>query len=259
MVQESAERDDEQTPREVAPTFKALVLCLLFGLTVVWAATDGAAAGMLWSVACLACGFVVGFLFGVPRVLEDEGKLGSSSIGRDDVRSRSHQRLAVNTNLTQTSDWLTKIIVGVGLVELKQIPDHLARAGEYIGGGLMRQASATSGAAASASQYASFSAGIVVYFSALGFLAGYLLTRMYFSPAFSRADEGLGLSENAKQAYRNTPLEQDGRKVQVSAPTGEVESLRRLPAERVPDTAEAQAIWARAQFDAGRYQDAAQV
>jgi hypothetical protein len=184
---------------------------------------------MLWSVACLACGFVVGFLFGVPRVLEDEGKLGSSSIGRDDVRSRSHQRRAVNTNLTQISDWLTKIIVGVGLVELKQIPDHLARAGEYIGGGLMRQASATSGAAASASQYASFSAGIVVYFSALGFLAGYLLTRC-ISARRSAAQTSAGLSENAKQAYRNTRLNRtDGRSGIRTDRRGQ--SLRRLPAE----------------------------
>ena len=40
---------------------------------------------------------------------------------------------------------------------------------------------------------------IVVYFSALGFLGGYLLTRLYLSPAFSRADEGLCLRRPERQ------------------------------------------------------------
>ena len=32
--------------------------------------------------------------------------------------------------------------------------------------------------------------------------------------------------------------------------------MQRLPAERVPDTSEALAVWARAQFDAGKHEDA---
>ncbi|MFN2445325.1 MAG: hypothetical protein ABR606_07060 [Vicinamibacterales bacterium] len=256
-------RRDEQTRHDLGLTFKSLLACLVVGLGVVWAATHGAAAGWLWSVACLACGFVVGFLFGVPRVLDDEPRREAGEPGRAEITTaRTRHRLAVNTNLTQISDWLTKIIVGVGLVELKQIPDHVARAGEYIGRSLATQAVPASSSAVPATQiaapsYASLAAAIVVFFSALGFLGGYLLTRMYFSPAFGRADEGLlALSETTKRALQTTPLEQEGRKVEVSATARETASLRRLSLRDVPHTAEGRAIWARAQFDAGRYADA---
>jgi hypothetical protein len=35
--------------------------------------------------------------------------------------------------IEQVSDWLTKIIVGVGLVELRSLPDDLMACAEYVG------------------------------------------------------------------------------------------------------------------------------
>jgi hypothetical protein len=61
----------------------------------------------------LGIGALVGFLFGIPRALateQPEGRLGFEQ----------------NTNLEQVSDWLTKIIVGVGLVEAKGLSGHLS-------------------------------------------------------------------------------------------------------------------------------------
>ncbi len=65
----------------------------------------------LWALAYCAAGFLVGFLFGIPRVLQGEDVLPGQ---------QPEYRQRVNTNLEQISDWLTKIIVGLGLVELRQ-------------------------------------------------------------------------------------------------------------------------------------------
>src|SRR4051812_35467695 len=53
-----------------------------------------------------AGGGLIGFLFGVPRV---------------DATQGAQSGITSNTNLEQVSDWLTKIIVGVSLVEFAQI------------------------------------------------------------------------------------------------------------------------------------------
>jgi tetratricopeptide (TPR) repeat protein len=45
-----------------------------------------------------------------------------------------------------------------------------------------------------------FAAAIIVYFSAIGFFAGYVLTRMFFSLAFGRFDKGLSTSELERAA-----------------------------------------------------------
>ena len=72
------------------------------------------AVGLLVSGSALAVGAVVGFLFGIPRaVLEPQNQ--SSAM------SRFETAYQVNTNLEQISDWLTKIIVGVTLVQIGKI------------------------------------------------------------------------------------------------------------------------------------------
>jgi len=81
----------------------------------------------------------------------------------------------VNTNLEEISDWLTKIIVGVSLVELQKIQVRLQEMAEFI-------AQSIGGAA-----QASFAYGLMVYFSTAGFLGSYLLTRLYLQRAFRDA------------------------------------------------------------------------
>ena len=138
-------------PSEPMVTAISLAAALFLGLVLAWAAAKGAAIALLWSLGFLAAGFVVGFLFGVPRVLDDASSSGQTeSAPKPQADGNRLQRLAVNTNLTQISDWLTKIFVGVGLVELREIPEHVARAGAYIGDGILGSIAAASGAASSA-------------------------------------------------------------------------------------------------------------
>jgi hypothetical protein len=61
--------------------------------------------------ASLAAAFLLGFLFGVPRAPSDGGG----------TRTRA------STNLEQIADWLTKILVGVGIAQFDEIGDAFGR------------------------------------------------------------------------------------------------------------------------------------
>src|SRR5665647_3653800 len=60
-------------------------------------------------------GFFLGFLFGIPKRNTDK-----------------ESAYNLSTNLVDISDWLTKIIIGLGLVEIRRIPGYLQSVGEYI-------------------------------------------------------------------------------------------------------------------------------
>jgi hypothetical protein len=150
----------------------------------------------LWAMAYCAGGFLVGFLFGIPRVLQANDT--KSADKEKSARPGYAQR--VNTNLEQISDWLTKIIVGLGLVQLRKIPQNLYDAATW----MARSFTPPDGNIA---QAASFSTSIIILFSVTGFVGGYLVTRLFIAGAFRRADTettetvtGSGISDDqAKQ------------------------------------------------------------
>lgn len=129
-----------------------------------------------WALAYFAAGFFGGFLFGIPRVLQDNAPVAEGTIPSTDQPYTQR----VNTNLEQISDWLTKIIVGLGLVELRAVPDHLYKAAVWMAQSL--------GLKPNDDTIASFSCAFIVYFAIVGFLAGYLITRLFLAGAFWRAD-----------------------------------------------------------------------
>jgi hypothetical protein len=158
------------------PWSNPLILLLAAGgiaLTVLgWSQTNrlqSAAGAILVGGAALASGALLGFLFGIPRAVQD-AKVSDSPEQTD----RLYQ---VNTNLEQISDWLTKIIVGVGLVELYKIPPKFVRLAAYVvpafGSPLV-----SSGLAAI----------VLMYFAVIGFLGAYLWTRLLLTLEFTRAD-----------------------------------------------------------------------
>ena len=140
-----------------------------------------------WSMACFAGGSLVGFLFGIPRVFQREpgSETASSNVGAEASSSaaRSHRlgyQLVVNTHLDDVSDWLTKIAVGVGLVELEKMPGLLYRLGSAIATGMANPSDAVS--------LVPFIMALILYFTTAGFMSGYLTTRMFFQRAFRIAD-----------------------------------------------------------------------
>jgi len=189
------------TDRDVKRVGVAMLFALLCGFVVVTFSIDIAIdkvrityterdaqrwAGLLWSGAWFAVGSFIGFIFGIPRSLSsDTARTGAplpdpdrvdTTPGLQPAATARGPSTAVNTNLEQISDWLTKIIVGVSLVNSEQIGDAMLYAARTmansLGGGPAR---------------VSLSLAILVYFGVIGVLGGYLLTRLFLQRAFDTA------------------------------------------------------------------------
>ncbi|GAB2588838.1 hypothetical protein [Kribbella endophytica] len=84
-------------------------------------ATTIIGAALATAGAAAAFGGVLGFLFGIPKTLQSQQLDGQ------------RVRYLANTNLEEISDWLTKIIVGVGLIQIATLPSALRRLGAWLG------------------------------------------------------------------------------------------------------------------------------
>jgi hypothetical protein len=111
--------------------------------------------GLLIAGAFYGSGGFIGFLFGIPKVVQN-----------------NNQSVSHNDNLVQVSDWLTKIIVGVGLTQLYNIPGFLLRVGRQFGKSVL-------GYDPKDDLGTNVAIAIILYFSILGFLMVYLWTRIY--------------------------------------------------------------------------------
>jgi len=146
-----------------------------------------ASAGILIAGASALGGALVGFLFGIPRTLQEGrpaepqggnghaegsaaggGQKGGAGAGGADYRT--------NTSLEQISDWLTKILVGVGLTQIASLPGRIQALSEYAAKGL----GDCEGAAAMAG-------ATMIYYSVCGFLFAYLWTRLFLTGELRRA------------------------------------------------------------------------
>ena len=112
---------------------------ILFCITIYSFQAFGVA--MLVCIAAASAGAIVGFLFGVPRPISESGMQntaakvlqGATSTPTGEtkaevmtpapqsIEARQAPGWQSSTNLTQISDWLTKVIVGVGLVDFYKI------------------------------------------------------------------------------------------------------------------------------------------
>jgi hypothetical protein len=142
-----------------------------------------------------AAGAVPGFLLGVPR----PGKGADPS-------SDGSQRYA--TNLEQISDWLTKIMIGAGLVQI----DALATRFEVLCRAVASEYSATESASALVGLW-------LVFFATVGFLSAYNLTRVYLSPVFDdlereRLERELSRATNVAGALATDKARQDNREAE---------------------------------------------
>lgn len=119
--------------------------------------------GLLISCAAFAAGGVLGFLFGIPRV---------SAASADGVANPINS----NTNLEQVSDWVTKIVVGLGLTQA-----HLVN-------GLLIDFSFTVQQALPRVKDAGLAACLILLGSCVaGFIAAYLKARTALVLAFAAA------------------------------------------------------------------------
>jgi uncharacterized membrane protein len=141
------------------------------------------ATASLWAMMCIAIGALIGFLFAVPRVNPDV---------------KAHSALVTNTNIEQVSDWLTKIIVGVGLINLKEIGGFLDdQSGELA----MALGTPTAPVAKP------LALSLIMYFFVVGLIQGYLLTRLFLSRQFASEESDPGPTSAASTAAPGAPPE----------------------------------------------------
>jgi hypothetical protein len=185
--------EDETSRRRAAmyAFFSAIGVGLLF--IIIFAIGSGnfttfvsiSSVGVMMAGASLFVGALLGFLFGIPRTLQQDGLTEPAqqpSPAVDDAGKAANEGTqkpgyAVNTNLEQISDWLTKILVGVGLTQITVIPEKMWVFAKHLSEGL-----------GDAAGNAVLALAIMIFFSVCGFMGGYLWTRLYLARAFRRAD-----------------------------------------------------------------------
>jgi hypothetical protein len=144
---------------------------------------------VLLALGALSAGGIVGFLFGIPQAR-------SSAV----TTSNDEASYQPSNSLEQISDWLTKIIVGVGLVEFKEVEQRLAALGR-----LVHQATGSSVVVPQI---------LVVIFGATGFAAAYMWTRLSYAKAQTEADsEVMKLRRELRQLEENVQIKDEGTKM----------------------------------------------
>jgi hypothetical protein len=136
-----------------------------------------AGVALMISGASLLSGGLLGFLFGIPRTLQQQDKPVERTDEQIQKGRMKGTTYGANTNLEQISDWLTKILVGVGLTQISSLPEALQGFADYTSMGLGNFPSSKA-----------FSLALLIYFLICGFLISYLWTRLYLPGAFREAD-----------------------------------------------------------------------
>lgn len=152
--------------------------------------TQKSATATIWAFAFLFIGGFVGLLFGVKReqtVYGNKSNEQSDKSSTANADTKKDDRYLPNNNLIEVSDWLTKIIVGLGLIELRQLPTHM----KTITAPLTRCEGGTSGYA--------IACGIVLFFSFAGFLIGYINSRTFLDAMFRKFDDQRSIDELKKK------------------------------------------------------------
>lgn len=169
-----------------------VVYSIQYGERAVGIATTGALVGL----AVLVIAALGGFLFGIPRALQQVPSANGTPVG-------GATRYAINTNLEEISDWLTKIIVGVGLIQLGQIAELLGQLVASLAPGLGGQPSSRLVAGAE-----------LAFFGTWGFLIGYLLTRTYLTGLFRTFDVEQLTARVAKEAAESATKTAENRELE---------------------------------------------
>jgi hypothetical protein len=189
-------KDNGGNRRSFTAWIMAIPVLGVVGVAITYAYVSQLAATARWGVfgtalaiagAAALTGGIVGFLFGIPHTVQVPAAAGQ---GIQDV-STQYQG---NTNLEQVSDWLTKIIVGVGLVQIGRSLPALSRLARNLKGPLGGQASSPA-----------FGLALVISYTLLGFLFLYLWSRERF-PRELLAAGAIQRQLDASEATRSAAL-----------------------------------------------------
>jgi hypothetical protein len=115
------------------------------------------AIGLITAIAAMVTGCLIGFLFGLPRLAP--------------TQSRQVTGYLPSTNLPEVSDWLTKLLLGAGLVQLTHLGRPVAGLIDNVASGLDTTNLGS----------AKVMAGMIVFgYTGIGLLAGYVVTAIWY-------------------------------------------------------------------------------
>lgn len=170
------------------------LIILIYALKTPAKFLEATSVGLMSAGAAVLTGGLLGFLFGVPHTKDDEEATSAGSRrangeseterGRPSLKPRYRH----NTSLEQISDWLTKIIVGVSLVEIVHIWETVWVMAKTLGWGL------GGGEGADA-----FGLALLTYFFVCGIVFGFLWARLYLPMWFQEVDQLQALGKKVSQ------------------------------------------------------------
>ena len=185
--------------------FGLIAVGLLSILVFAWQATEPAkvfAVGVTIAGATLVASALLGFLFGIPRRLQRDAPKVVSGDAAALPEAQEQLLYGANTNLEEISDWLTKILIGVGLTQIGEAATLLRRIGETFGNGM-----------GGAAYGPPFVIANIIYFAAAGFFLGFLWTRIYLGRALSDAERVTTMKKRLDDVERDVRALSYARKV----------------------------------------------
>jgi hypothetical protein len=144
-----------------------------------WRAFSGS---VMLSLAAAAIGAILAFLFGVPRYSTPEtGEIKTAAV-------------RINNNFQEVSDWLTKIIIGIGLVQIRPIISQLTNLVTWLSTTLQLPGG--------------YVGCIVALYVVCGFLVGYIWTvQTYFRKEMEYLERQTRLTTQTLAAQARSALE----------------------------------------------------
>jgi len=210
-----------------------------------WLAAVGVCALILISAGTVGGGF--GFLFALPRLLSKDAAqvTGSGSAVAAAATSERKRYLGSNTNLSQVSDWLTTMIVGVGLTQLGSINGALYAFRVFIGETARVFPDRHGG---NAGVLPAVGPMILLFGLVFGFVFAYLYTRIIISSLLNEVEQDLDtLAGTAAIAVKDMASTLPG--------ITENPTLRFLSSHEEPSVDEGIELMGSLLYQPGRYQD----
>lgn len=178
---------------------------------------------LMVAAASASVGALLGFLFGMPRAPLEPSPSNENKGASTDVTYRP------SNNLEQVSDWLTKILIGVGLVELTKLRGALRELGSSVATSIAGTPTGTN----------VVTEVVVVTFVVLGFLVSFLWTRIYYGRLQTLADNDIinrlrgQVRQERKEKQQEREEKEKARKVVQKMRRGEIpENAATRPADR---------------------------
>lgn len=266
------ETDTEGRPRAWGPLFAHLAAMLtLAGAGTLLSMGEGAWAlvgvALIIATAALALGGSVGFLFAIPRLNpEVQAAAAAAAVkdataqdGRDVLPDRETaagrsrlRRLSSNNNLEKVSDWLTTMLVGVGLSQLGNINSALVGFRDFLATTAIVEPGRPAGQ--QAGMLPTIGPMLLIAGLMIGFVYFYVFTRVVIAPRFDDTERDMERPDRvtSRQAAEVIKTVAQGLPMESAA-------TRNVAAPGAPSVADSLGVMFDALYQSGGYRDAIRV